>query len=65
MQEFFLAECKAVWGEGSVSVAYIMQSFHKFIVSLSCLILPPLPPPMWAVPCKLLVETLLVCLAYF
>ena len=40
-------------GEGSVSIAYIMQSFHKFIVSLFCLI-----PPMWATLFKLLVQTL-------
>ena len=41
--------------EGSVSIAYIMQSFHKFIVSLFCRI----PPPIRAALCKLLVEALL------
>ena len=39
-------------GEGSVSITYIMQSFHKFIVSLFC----PVPPPMREAVCKLLVE---------
>ena len=29
-------------GEGSVSIAYIMQSFHKFIVSLSLVQFQPL-----------------------
>ena len=42
-------------GEGSVSIAY-MQSFHKFIVSLFC----PIPPPMRAAVCKLLVEALIL-----
>ena len=39
-------------GEGSVSIAYITQSFRKFIVSLFC----PIPPPMRAALCKLLGE---------
>ena len=39
-------------GEGSVSIPFIMQSFHKFIVSLFC----PIPPPMRAALCKLLEE---------
>ena len=38
-------------GEGSVLMAYIMQSFHKFIVSLFC----PISLPIRAALCKLLV----------
>ena len=41
-------------GEGSVSIAYIMQSFDKLIVSF----FGPVPPPMRAALCKLLVEVL-------
>ena len=33
IQGFFLEKGEAVWG-----IAYIMQSLHKFIVSLFCLI---------------------------
>ena len=50
MPGFFLAEGETVCGGGggggggrAVSIAYITQSFHKFIVSLFCLI----PTPMW------------------
>ena len=44
-------------GEGSVSIPFIVQSFHKFIVSLFC----PIPPPMREALCKLLVEVGLRC----
>ena len=43
-------------GEGAVSTAYIMQSFHKFIVSLFC----PIPPPIRTALCKLFVEALVI-----
>ena len=45
-------------GEGSVLIACIMQSFHKFLVFLFC----PIPPPMRAALCKLLVDALHICL---
>ena len=51
MPGFSLAEGKTVGG-GSVSITYIMQSFHKFIVSLFC----PIPLPMRAALYKLFVE---------
>ena len=52
MQGLLLAEGETKEGTRS----YIMQYFHKFVVSLFCII----SPPMWATLCKLLVETLKV-----
>ena len=57
MQGFFLAEGHTVTGGGggvSISIAYIIQSFHKFI----CLSVVQSYPPVNAALCKLCLETL-------
>ena len=49
-RNFFLQKAK-LCGGGAISTAYVMQSFHKFIVYLFCII----PPPVWPTLCKLLI----------